>query len=362
MDKEQLKTIWERHNFPGANNLWNILRKEKFKAKYQDVLDWYNSMETVQLHKQQPSQKKYERHISTYGPCVTWQVDLLDMQNYSRSNHGYKYIFIGIDIYNRMGFGSGMKNKTVDESKRAFLEMIDSFKSPPKYLEHDDGSEYKGVFKKYCEEKSINQIIANSGDDHNKLGMINRFSRTMKESIYKYFTHNNTTGWFDHLEEIIKGYNNTPNINLCKMTPIEAHDDPIAVRQCIQENDSEETHRVIEIGDTVRTKLKKNVFDKGYEQKWSKSTFKVKDIVGNNYILDNDNTYSGDKIQVIPEHTETIQRKVDVVKQEKTHGKIVKRLKKTGLFPVDEKTGEFIIPKHLRPIGKGISFIPIKFH
>ena len=58
------------------------------------------------------------------------------------------------------------------------------------------------------------------GDSH-KLGIINRFHRTLKEKILKYFISSGTTRWIDVIDKIIKNYNNTENRTI-KCTPTEA--------------------------------------------------------------------------------------------------------------------------------------------
>ena len=58
------------------------------------------------------------------------------------------------------------------------------------------------------------------GDSH-KLGIINRFHRTLKEKILKYFISSGTTRWIDVIDKIIITYNNT-EISTIKCTPTEA--------------------------------------------------------------------------------------------------------------------------------------------
>ena len=60
------------------------------------------------------------------------------------------------------------------------------------------------------------------GDSH-KLGIINRFHRTLKEKILKYFIASETTRWVDVIDIIIKNYNNTINRTI-GCTPTDASD------------------------------------------------------------------------------------------------------------------------------------------
>ena len=51
--------------------------------------------------------------------------------------------------------------------------------------------------------------------------MIERFSRTNKEKMFKYFSANNTRKYIDVLDLLIEKYNNTIHSST-KMTPFEA--------------------------------------------------------------------------------------------------------------------------------------------
>ena len=51
--------------------------------------------------------------------------------------------------------------------------------------------------------------------------MIERFNRTIKEKMFKYFSANNTREYIDVLELLVDQYNNTIHSSI-KMTPIEA--------------------------------------------------------------------------------------------------------------------------------------------
>ena len=51
--------------------------------------------------------------------------------------------------------------------------------------------------------------------------MIERFNRTIKEKIFKYFSANNTRKCSDVLDLLVGQYNNTMHSSI-KMTPVEA--------------------------------------------------------------------------------------------------------------------------------------------
>ena len=50
----------------------------------------------------------------------------------------------------------------------------------------DDGKEFKGECKSFLESKNINVFITNT---KNKAAVVERFNRTLKEKMYRYFTY-----------------------------------------------------------------------------------------------------------------------------------------------------------------------------
>ena len=83
----------------------------------------------------------------------------------------------------------------------------------------DNGSEfYNNIFKKWLVE---NEIKMYSTFNEGEAVVIERFNRTLKNKMYKYFTANNTYKYVDVLPDFIKEYNNHKHSTI-KMTPTEA--------------------------------------------------------------------------------------------------------------------------------------------
>ena len=54
-----------------------------------------------------------------------------------------------------------------------------------------------------------------------KAVVIERFNRTLKQIMWKYFTANNTNAYLNNLPDMVKKYNNTKHRSI-KMTPTNA--------------------------------------------------------------------------------------------------------------------------------------------
>ena len=70
--------------------------------------------------------------------------------------------------------------------------------------------------------KDIQKLVElHSTENEEKSCVIERFNRTIKENMFKYFSANNTRKYVDVLELLVDQYNNTIHSSI-KMTPKEA--------------------------------------------------------------------------------------------------------------------------------------------
>jgi hypothetical protein len=106
----------------------------------------------------------------------------------------------------------------------------------------------------------------------------------MKEKMFKYFTANNTTKYYNILDDLVTDYNNTYHTSI-KLTPVESSKkvNEDKVRQNLY---PEEEHSNIkpkfEVGDRVRITKKKKFFEKSYTPKWTTEIFVVDKVIYTN--------------------------------------------------------------------------------
>jgi predicted GNAT family N-acyltransferase len=103
-------------------------------------------------------------------------------------------------------------------------------------------------------------------DEHRKLGIINRFHRTLKEKLLKLFIAENSTRWIDNIDKIIKNYNNSKHSGIYNFTPKEASKSIIMSYIISRKRDETENVNdnilLFEIGQKVRLLNNKKLFDK----------------------------------------------------------------------------------------------------
>ena len=89
------------------------------------------------------------------------------------------------------------KNQKSETVLEAFKSIIASSKRKPNFLQSDQGTEFlNSQFKEYLSEIDFGFYYVNS---ELKASVIERFNRTIKEKIYKYFTLKNTKRFLSHL-------------------------------------------------------------------------------------------------------------------------------------------------------------------
>ena len=119
-----------------------------------------------------------------------------------------------------------------------------------------------------------------STENEEKTCMIERFNRTIKEKMFKYFSANNARKYVDVLDLLVDQYNNAIHSSI-KMTPKEAsrkENENKVWRNLYPELGGKTLAPKFSIGDHVRITKKKKTFDKGYTHTWTKEAFKISKI------------------------------------------------------------------------------------
>ena len=117
--------------------------------------------------------------------------------------------------------------------------------------------------------------------------------------MFKYFSANNTRKYVDILDLLVNQYNNTIHSSI-KMTPKEAsrkENENKVWRNLYPEFGGTTLNPKFMIGDNVRLTKKKNMFDKGYTQRWTEEVFKISKIQLTIPVAYKITDYNGEEIQ-----------------------------------------------------------------
>jgi len=127
-------------------------------------------------------------------------------------------------------------------------------------------------FKKLLEEEGI-EFFTSQNDDI-KCAIIERFNRTLKGRMYRYFTENKTKKWIDIIDDLITSYNNSYHRSI-KTAPINVTiENENTVKNVLYGNEKTKLPRLSN-GDYVRISIHRQPFVKGYLPQWSDEIFKI---------------------------------------------------------------------------------------
>ena len=134
------------------------------------------------------------------------------MQAFAKFNRGVKYLLAVIDVFSKYGWLIPLKDKT-GKSVASALKTIFEERKPEK-MWVDKGKEFY--------DKDVKDLIElYSTENEDKSSVVERWIRTMKEKMWKYFTANSTNVFINVLSDLVKEYNNTSHSSI-KMTPVKA--------------------------------------------------------------------------------------------------------------------------------------------
>ena len=260
---------------------------EKFSKQFpksKQAKDWLQNEETYSLHK--PVRKKGIGGNKTIASSVDsqWQADLADMSNVSKHNDGHRFLLTVVDVLSRHGWAVPVKNKygktVVDALEGIFLS---SGRSPKHYLHTDQGREFFNKEMKTLSEKYKFRHFHSYSD--NKAALVERFNRTLKSYMYRYFTYKQTYRYIDVLPSLVDGYNRRKH-SAHGMAPIkvttENQDEVFGTLYPMLT--AKQTKKVtkdlkqFQVGDHVRISKWKHVFEKGYLPNWTTEIFVISGI------------------------------------------------------------------------------------
>ena len=235
--------------------------------------------QSMSLHKQKFKVFK-RRRVIVGGPYTLIQADLVHYRQYSRANKGFKYILAVIDCFSRKNWCRPMTTATASETAKSLDSIIQSMPFVPRQFASDRGLEFspkhKEIFEVLVEKYGmlIFQLKAPK-----KASMVERFIRTLKTRLARYFTENNTVRWFDVLDRVSEGINNSVNRSI-KMTPNQVNfENADEVKRNLYGSRAPPPDCRYNEGDVVRIPEDKNVFSKGYAVNWTRELYKISKVL-----------------------------------------------------------------------------------
>jgi transposase InsO family protein len=245
--------------------------------KRKQVQAFLRSQEVVQVFRRR--KVKYSFPLSATAPLQRIQIDLLDVSNLSHANGGVKFLFNAVDVFTKIAFSRPLRNKGDSEVLNAWkgivaeIQQITGF--PPLTVDSDKESSFRSrQFRKFC---SDHEIFQHFKDYNQEVSQVETFNKTLRLYIQRYLTASHTQRYLPVLQELIQNYNSSYHRRLGK-TPTQAISnnefyertmDRLIARANGQANRG--GYGDLKVGDKVRLKLRKGIFDKKSTALWSKT-------------------------------------------------------------------------------------------
>ena len=264
-----MEKIYYDPNHPAA--LGGVAKLQKAVGK--TAATWLETQRAYTLHK--PMRHRFPtRKTRGSHHAMQFQADLNDMITYK--NKGFRYILTVVDIFSRFAWAQPLKTKTGIEMVEAFKKIFRD--SKPHYLQTDQGSEFENkVFQAFLKKQGVKHFSVKSPY---KASLVERFNRTLKTRMFRYFTYQGSYEWVKVLPQLVDSYNRSSHRSLPKgMTPLEASNAESQYRVWQnQEKDDTIKKSKFKLGDQVRISKVKGTFEKGYLPNWSEEIFTIDKI------------------------------------------------------------------------------------
>jgi hypothetical protein len=229
-----------------------------------------------------------------------WQIDLIDLKSFKGSNFGKTFILTAIDVFSKYAWALPIKDKEAKSCKIALEHILKTSGRIPSYIYLDNGiKEFLGVFKKFCDERKIRIFPTKSPL---KASIFERFNRTLKEKMWRVFTHNSLKkikfpkSYTSFIQNLVNSYNNSYHRTI-KMKPSQvSNENREKIYKNLFNDQIEKINFKFSIGEYVRISEEKKIFSKGYTANWSEDIYiiknriptsppryLIKDLEGNNY-------------------------------------------------------------------------------
>ena len=288
-------------------------------------VQWTNEL-ADELHK--PIRRRFrKRHVFVRNVDDTWAADLVEMQPFARFNNGIKYILMIIDVFSKYGWAVPLKSKSGIGVAEAFTKIFKTNK--PKMLWTDKGKEFYNTYVAKVLNK--NDIKLYSTENEEKASVVERWNRTIKTKMWKYFSANNTKKYIDILDKLIEKYNNTKHRSI-GCTPLEARKPSsyqhVFKRLYAKVVEAGVSQPSFHVGEKVRISKKKKTFEKGFTPNWTEEQFSIREVKNTNPPTYSIQDLKGEPIRGSFYEAELQKSKQDVYRIEKV---IKKRTKRGGV-------------------------------
>ena len=259
--------------FSGLNKVLTEARKRDPSITLEDVKTFLEKQDTYTLHK--PVQRKFPRNKTiAVGIDSDWQADLCEMKSVKKFNDGFTYILTVIDVLSKYAWAEPIPNKKPESVVEAFKKILKESGRKPWRLLTDKGNEFRGKpFQDFVAGQNIKYLQSESPDI--KASVAERYNRTLKARLWKYFTQSASLRYIEALPKLVTAINHSYHRSI-KCRPVDVTlENEQEIWERLYGQKLPEPDFKFNIGDKVRIAQYKHVFKKGYLPNFTQEIFTV---------------------------------------------------------------------------------------
>ena len=193
--------------------------------------------------------------------------DLIDYRKFKWQNQHFQYILVVIDAFSRYAWTRPLKTKSSFETAKALQSIFEDMNYSPRFFASDQGNEFT-VRNKHLHDILIKKYRMNvyTLKGKTKSSIVERWNRTLKTRLQRYFTEMKTKRWTNVLQNFTKNINYSINRST-GFAPADINFGNVdQVRRKLYPHYVKYKPCKLKVGDVVRLVVDKQLFRKGYEQ------------------------------------------------------------------------------------------------
>ena len=254
------------------------VRERHPEIKVKDINEYLKNQEVSQINT--TVNKTYQYKIT--APPRTFQIDIF----WWKKGETLIPILLLVDILSRKAWAYVLTKSKKEKRAEVSVKTLEDFKNEVGKINGltGDNEFSSAAIRKFCEDNNIRLDTSVAKEEHisngNKLGIIDRLVRTLRELIEKYYdvTGYRTDNIKDVIKSIIDTYNNNSHRTLKNKTPNEVFkdNDDQMTRHLNDSVHNQQVYKSVPFkdGEKVRILEEKGKFDKG-KQKFSKEIYTI---------------------------------------------------------------------------------------
>lgn len=294
-DLEELLEANPNYKLLSKDKLYKKIKDSGEQVSRKDIDIYFSSRELNQIY----SKPKVYRSLKITAPPFSFQIDVGHLPTFKKQNNGIESFLVCVDILSRKAFFYVLNSGKMTDILPVYEKFVNDIMEKDGDVDSVTGDDFfnNKSFKDFNNKNLINVYTDIAKEDHivrgkgDKLGIVDRFIRTIKQYIQKYMLTHKDLKWSKYVDSLVSLYNDTSNAGIKNMTPDEVFDDHDYMTALhsgqLKYNASVNKTFPFKTGDRVRVMVNKEMFEKE-KARFSSVIYTVQSQVGYRFQLEDE--------------------------------------------------------------------------